>query len=203
MIQVDLPGAFAVGHFCAFLSRHYLKQEPDKFTNNLMGPLNLYLSIFFVPAALFLLIGWPSWESMYLWSWLEFPYNKPLVSGFYVTFMIFLIVLGNFGFIFGHQLIRLGKDNLVFVISLFSLILTVLPFFLRWGVWMRIGTYADFHAGLGYSFWEPPFFYGWLFIISYLLIAMLIFWWWLWKRDKRFISRRNGMDVHADKHSEK
>lgn len=192
MIQVDLPAAFTVGQVGALLSRHYLKNEPDKYANKILGPFNFYLCCCFIPGGMFLLIGWPSWESMYMSSWVESPFNKPLVAGFYVLFMILLMVLGNVGFIAGHHWLRKDKDKYVVWGAIIGFILTVLPFLLRWGVWMRVGTYAEYHAGLGYSFWSPPFFYGWLFIMSYLAITMTLFAWWLWKRDQRFLSSQTG-----------
>lgn len=192
MIQVDLPAAFTVGQVAGLLSRNYLKKEPDKFTNKLLGPLNFYLCCCFIPGGLFLLLGWPSWESMYTTSWVEAPFNRPLVAGFYVLFVILLMVLGNVGFISAHHWLRSDKDKYVVWGAIIGFILTVLPFFLRWGIWMKIGTYADIEAGLGYSFWEPPFFYGWLFIMSYISIAMILFGWWLWKRDTRFLSSQSN-----------
>ncbi len=189
MIQVDLPAAFTLGQFFALLSKNYLKKEPDKFTNKLLGPLNFYLCCGFVPGGLFLLIGWPAWEAMFATPWLEFPFNRPLVVGFYVLFVILLVVLGNVGFISAHHWYRKGKDKFVIYGAVIGFILTVLPFLLKWGVWMKIGTYAEIKAGSGYSFWQPPFFYGWLCIIGYQAVTMAIFGLWLKRRDKRFLLR--------------
>jgi len=185
MIQVDLPGAFTVGQVFALLAKKYLKGEPDIFTNKLVGPLNVYLTCGFSPAGLFLLFGWPAWEIMYVTAWVENPFNRPLVAGFYVLFLIAMVLLGNLGFMLGHYWYKKGKDKWVVYGAIVGGILTVLPFLLRWGVWWNIGTYAEVTAGGGYSFWQPPFFHGWLVIMSYLAITTVLTGLWFKKRGNR------------------
>lgn len=182
MVQVDLPAAFTIGQIYAILAKKYLKAEPDLFNNKLLGPLNLYLSCGFSVVGLFLLIAWPSWEVMYIGSWVEAPFNRPLVAGAYVLFLIVMVILGNVGFILGHHWLRKGKDRLVAAGAIAGGILTALPFLLRWGVWWRVGTYQDITTGAGYSFWQPPFFYGWLVVMSYLVLTTVWTGIWFWKR---------------------
>lgn len=186
MIQVDLPAAFTVGHVFALLSKNYLKKEPNMFASRLLGPLNFYLSCGFVPVGLFLLIGWPSWETMYATAWIENPFNRPLAAGFYVLFMVLMILLGNIGFILAHHWYRKGKDRLVIYGSITAAILAFLPFLLRWGIWWKIGAYAQVKSGEGYSFWEPPFILGWVFIMSYLVIVTVITGLWFKKEGSQF-----------------
>lgn len=186
MIQVDIPAAFTIGQIFALLSKKYLKQEPDKFTNKLLGPINLYLSCGFAPGGLFLLIGWPAWEVMYMTNWFQIPYNNPLVTGMYVLFVIVMILLGNLGFILAHQWYLKGKDKRVVIASIVGGFLTILPFMVKYGVWWRVGTYEEIQAGISYSFWEPPFFHGWLVIMGYLVTVSILMGLWLKNRDKRF-----------------
>jgi hypothetical protein len=173
MVQVDFPAAFAIGQIYGLLSKEYLKKDPRIFTNRLLGPLNFFLSCGFAPGGLFLLVGWPAWEVMYTTPWVEDPYNKPLVAGFYVLFMIIMVVLGNVGFILAHHWYQIGKDRWVLYGSAAGVILTIFPFLLRWGVWLNIGTYSEVAANSGYSFWKPPFFSGWLVLMSYLAVSII------------------------------
>jgi hypothetical protein len=183
MVQVDLPAAFTVGHVFAILAKKYLKVEPDLFKNKLLGPLNLYLSCGFSVAGLFLLIGWPSWEIMYIGSWVEAPFNRPLVAGAYVLFLIIMVVLGNIGFILGHYWLRKGKDRLVVFVAVIGGCLTILPFLLKWGVWWKVGTYQMITSGEGYSFWQPPFFHGWIVVMGYLALTTIISGIWFRKQN--------------------
>ncbi len=185
MVQVDLPAAFAVGQIFAFLSKDYLKKERSKFTNKLLGPLNCYLSCGFAPGGMFLLIGWPAWEVMYATDWMENPYDKPLVVALYIIFSISMVVLGNFGYILAHHWYQKGKDNWVIYGSIAGVFLTLLPFVLKWGIWWQIGTYAEIQSQLGYSFWKPPFFNGWLGIMSYLILCTIGVGVWFKKKGNR------------------
>lgn len=173
MVQVDLPAAFTIGHFLGYLSRKYLKKEKDKFKNKLLGPLNFYLTCGFVPGGLFLLIGWPAWEMMYTTPWVENTFDSPLKAVFYVGFVISMVLIGNAGYILAHHWYQKGKDKYVIYGLAGGFIVTILPFLLKWGVWLKVGTYSDIHSGGGYSFWEPPFFFGWLGIMSYLAITAI------------------------------
>ena len=174
MVQVDLPAAFTIGQVLAILSKKYLKQEPAYFKNKLTGPLNFYLSCCFAPVGMFLLIAWPAWEVMYVSDWVELPYNKPLVAGFYVLFNIVMVLLGNIGFILAHKLYHKNKDKVVVFIAIIGAFLTILPFILKWGIWMKVGTMAEISNTGGYSFWDPPFVYGWLVFMGYLVITTII-----------------------------
>ena len=185
MVQVDFPAAFAIGQIYGWLSRNYFKKEPRKFSNRLLGPLNFFFSCGFAPGGLFLLVGWPAWEMMYATHWVEDPYDKPLVAGFYVLFAVLMVILGNVGFILAHHWYRKGRDRWVVYGSIAGVVLTLLPFLLRWGVWLNIGTYAEVRAGSGYSFWNAPFFHGWLALMAYLGICIIGMGIWLSRKGSR------------------
>ena len=56
---------------------------------------------------------------------------------------------------------------------------------LRWGVWMEVGTYRDFTSGTGYSFWSPPFFSGWLVVMSWLAVSSVATGLWFIRQGQR------------------
>ncbi|MCP4662392.1 MAG: hypothetical protein GY856_43900 [bacterium] len=182
MVQVDLPAAFAIGQIYALLSKDYLKKDERKFTNRLLGPFNFFMSCCFAPVGMFLLIGWPAWEIMYWGGWVEDPFNKPWVAGFYVLFGIVMVVLGNVGFILAHHWYRKGRDQWVVWGSVVGVVLTLLPFVLQWGVWMNVGNYAEVDGGAGYSFFGMPFFGGWLVVMGYMGITAVGMGLWLKKK---------------------
>ena len=185
MVQVDIPAAFAVGQIFGLLSKDYLRKEPQIILDRLLGPFNFYLACGFVPGGLYLLVGWPAWEVMYATPWFEAPFDRWLATGAYVLFTIALMVLGNLGFMLAHHWYRKGQDELVVYGAVIATALALLPFLLRWGVWWTVGTYAEIQVGQGYSFWQPPFFYGWLTIMSYLFAAGILCGWWFRKTSRR------------------
>jgi hypothetical protein len=92
MVQVDLPAAFAIGQAFAYLSRDYLKKDPSLLTNRALGPFNFYMACCYAPVGMFLLVGWPAWEIMYRGPWLDVPFDRPWVAGFYVLFGVVMVV---------------------------------------------------------------------------------------------------------------
>lgn len=188
MIQVDLPASFVIGQTFAMLSKTYLKKENDLYTSKLLGPFNMYLSCGFTTVGLFLLVGWPAWEYMYVSQWVENVYNHPLIAAFYILFVIVMILLGNLGYILGHYWYRTKRDKLVAWGLITGLVLTFLPFLINWGCWKRIGTYAEVKAGGGYLFGEAPFFNGWLGIMTYLLLTGVLFGLWFRAKSRKLAS---------------
>lgn len=187
MIQVDLPAAFAIGQTYAFLSKDYLKKEKNLYTSKPLGILNVYLGCGFVPGGLYLICAYPAWEAMYKTAWLDKPFDNPPVAYFTVLFVVLMILLGNLGYIFGHWCYKAGKDKIVPWTMALGYFLTALPFIVDWGVWMKIGTYEDVVIkGGGYSFWQPPFFYGWAIIWIWLIVTAVGTGIWFKKTANKF-----------------
>lgn len=186
MIQVDLPAAFALGQTYALLSKNYLRKENHFFTSKPLGMLNVYLSCGFVPGGLYLLCAYPAWEAMYTTGWLDVPYDHPPVAFFTVLFVMLMVLLGNAGYMLGHWCYKKGRDWLVPWTAAAGYFLAVLPFIMKWGIWMKIGTYSEVSSGGGYSFWDPPFFYGWILIMSWLMITSIAIGVWFKKIADKF-----------------
>ncbi len=185
MVQVDLPAAFTIGQVFALLSKEYLRREERRFANRLLGPFNVFMSCCYAPVGMFLLVGWPAWEVMYRTAWVEQPYDRPWAAAFYVAFGVVMVLLGNVGFILGHHWLRQGRDRWVVGGACVGAVLTVLPFLLRWGIWLRVGPYAEVQGGGGYSFWESPFHAAWLGVMGYMVVTAVGMGIWLKVKGSR------------------
>lgn len=184
MVQVDIPGAFAVGQILAMLSRKYLEGEKELFTHRLMGPVAAYFSLMFAPAGLFLLICWPAWESMYWWDWVERPAMNSWVSFFYIGFYMCMIIIGCGSYIAAHKFYRARKDKIVTASAIIGTVATLLPFFIWPYTWYHVGTYAQYHSRpmtTTTMFDTPAFFYSWLCVMSYVSISSVCFGIWIRK----------------------
>lgn len=184
MVQVDIPGAFAAGQIFAVLSKKYLKKEEREFTHRLSGPIGWYFSLIYAPIGMFLLFGWPAWEGMYWWEWIETPAFNPPVAFFYIFFYIAMIAIGNLSYVLGHRLYKKGKDQTVNILAVVGVIVTILPFFIWQLTWYHVGTYAQYHADPRETtsmLSTPSFFYSWLLIMGYFAIATVIFGLWIRK----------------------
>jgi hypothetical protein len=190
MVQVDLPGAFAVGQIFAILSRKYLIKTDSKFDHKLMAPLNWYLTFIFAPVGMFLLVGWPGWECMYWWRCVERPMFRPFIALFYVLFYVAMVAIGNLSYILAHHLYLKGKDKLVNVLAVIGVIGTFLPFVLWPFTWLHVGTYSQYHAiprETTNMFRIPSFFVPWLLIMSYFVIGTVLFGLWLKRKANRLV----------------
>ncbi|MBN2717406.1 MAG: hypothetical protein JXX14_16250 [Deltaproteobacteria bacterium] len=196
MVQVDLPGAIAVGQIAALMSKSYLQNEAALVSHRLMGPVSTYLSTMFAPVGMFLLICWPAWEGMYWWQWIERPAANPPVAFFYVGFYLSMIVLGIASFILGHRLILAKKIKWVKVGAVVSVVLTLAPFFVWPYTWYWVGTYADYHAVPRTStvmFTTPSFFWSWLVVIGYFLVTTTLFGLWLKRKVNLLANQRSSV----------
>lgn len=188
MVQVDLPGAFAAGQIFALLSRNYLQKEENRFDHRLMGPIGLYFALIYAPIGMFLLFGWPAWESMYWWEWVERPAFNPPVTFFYISFYLSMILIGNASYIIGHSLYLMGKDKIVNILVIIGIVATLLPFILWPFTWYHVGTYAQYHAVPKQTttmFNAPSFFFSWLVVMGYFTIATVIFGIWIRRYSAR------------------
>jgi hypothetical protein len=183
-VQVDIPAAFAAGQIFAMLSREYLAGEKDLFTHRLAGPVAAYFSVMFTPPALFLLICWPAWESMYQWEWVEHPAMDPTVSFFYIGFYMSMVIIGCGSYVTAHSLYRRGKDLFVKAAAITGVIIAVLPFFIHPFTWYYVSTYARYHGvprTTTTMFSNASFFFSWLAVMGFALISSVYFGMWLRK----------------------
>ena len=171
MIPVTLPAAITLGFIFSFITKKILKEEAELFHHRLLGFFNIYIICGFVPAGMFFLTGWPSWEMMYLTGWLENAFDRPLVAGFHVAYYVLMILLANTGFILGHYLIRKEKETFVIIGLVSGALVTIVAILLRLNVFFTIGTYAEIQQNRGASFVEGPFFIGWIIIMSYMALT--------------------------------
>jgi hypothetical protein len=184
MLQVDLPGALALGQLFAIISRKYLERKKDRFTHQLMGPISWYFTLVYAPVGMFALICWPAWETMYWWKWIEQPDFKPLVAFFYVAFYLSMILIGIISYILAHSLLLNNKDRTVYSLAILGGITAFMPFFLWPENWLYIGTYAQFnsvHCQAEIIFKTPSFIFPGLLAIGYCVIGTIIFSFWLKK----------------------
>ena len=174
MVQVDLPGAFAMGQILAWLSRRFLQSTGLRVTHSLMGIIVLYFSVVYAPVGLFLLVGWPAWESMYWWSWIEQPAFHPWTAAFTIAFYLAMMLIGVASYILGHALLQRNMKRTVIALSIIGVIATLVPFFVWPMTWYHIGTHAQYHAVPRMTttmFGTPAFLIPWAIAIAWLVIG--------------------------------
>jgi len=167
MFQVDIPAAFAMGQVLAMVGRKSLKMGHQSTYDRFLLWTNWYVSLIMGPTGLFLLVGWPGWETMYKWSWVENPQFHSMVALFYIAFLMMIVVLGNAGFMMSYGLLRRNRDGVAKTIMVLSILLALAPF-LDFNATLHIGTYQTYHAG------TAPLVFGTSFIMSFF--GIMLFW---------------------------
>ena len=126
---------------------------------------------------------------MYEAQWIENTFNNPIISAFYIAFVIAMIIFGNFGYILGHYWYYKGKDTNVLIGLVLGIILSFLPFFLNWGVWKYIGAYDEIMNGKGYPIFSGEFFQGWIGIMLFMITTAVIAGLWFMKTSKKMANK--------------
>jgi hypothetical protein len=175
MVQVDIPAAFAMGQLLAMVGRKSLKTGQPSVRDRFLVLTNWYTSLILGTTGLFLLVGWPGWETMYQWSWVENPQFKPMVALFYIVFLVLMVILGNAGFLMSYRLIRSNREALAKTILALSVIGTFAPFLIDIKAPFYIGTYQQYHAGQASLIFNSPFICSWFGIMLFWVIGSIVF----------------------------
>jgi hypothetical protein len=175
MVQVDIPAAFAMGQLLAVVGRKSLKTGQPSVRDRFLLLTNWYTSLILGTTGLFLLVGWPGWETMYQWAWVENPQFKPMVALFYIVFLVLMIALGNAGFLMSYRLIRSNRDSLAKAILALSVIGTFAPFLIDIKAPFYIGTYQQYHTGRALLVFNSSFIFSWFGIMLFWVIGSVVF----------------------------
>jgi hypothetical protein len=139
----------------------------------------LYSSLLYVPSAVFFLIGWPGWNSMYLvdlessvivTAWYAFANAVVLFACYIAGFVLAARSLRGAGGASRPLLIRLAIMWVALVVLLFGLL---------WGRSFAVTTYQAFHAGdwprFALRWGEPDSFFGHQLMLYLVVWAILDF----------------------------
>lgn len=120
MLQVDLLWVYAIGAMFATAAAKQLRRleaEKERVRDVLMWPapfgnvyfalLLLYLSVIFIPEAVWLTWNFPQWETMHVWSSLE-----EIPTHLVTLFMVGDVVLAVLGYWVAYKLIVRGREYL-------------------------------------------------------------------------------------------
>jgi hypothetical protein len=177
MLAIDVPISVMAGLVLSEAGRRIL-QGDDPHEHNSLRKTVLIFSLFFItPIPFYFFLGWPAWETNFLWGWPDHVLDSP-VRAAGVAFGIFILTVGPAyaAFELGRWLIRKGKARVVRVLYVAMLALVGVIVFLTRRITFNIAsTYAKYEAGEFYSFWSQPFFTGWLVVTIYFYGALAVF----------------------------
>lgn len=183
MLAMDIPIAAMAGLVLAEAGRKMIEAQDREKTLFLRIVVCLFAVLFITPTPFYYLLGWPAWETNFLWKWVDGIADHPLRAAFsYVLFALALIPT-VLGFEAGRLLILKKKPGLVRAGYIVMLILVGVIIFLMRDITFNVASsYAKYEAKEFYSFWTHPFVTGWAITSVYFWGALVIFYIWLRKK---------------------
>lgn len=185
MLAIDIPISILAGLALSEAGKEMLRSRDAQKYQFMRTSVLLYVVFFITPIPFYFFMGWPAWETNFLWSWPDVLHDSPIRAS--VSFAIFILTVGPayLAFECGRYLIKRGQDMLVRVGYISMGILTGVIVFLTRDITFNIAsTYAKYKAGEFYSFWSNPFFIGWLIVTIYFWGSLVIVYLRLRQRDR-------------------
>jgi len=110
MLQVDIFWVYGIGAMFATAAAQQLKRAKSMLETKYFSALLIYLSLIFVPEAIWLTWSFPHWESMHVYSSLtEIPTHVV------VTFILLDFLIAMIGFWVAYRCIKVGREYLAHV----------------------------------------------------------------------------------------
>jgi len=186
MMAIDVPVGLVVGQVIADAGRNMLKSGDAERYRSLRSTVILFSYLFTTPIVFYFFMGWPSWETNYIWEWVDHIQGTPLFALSSFGAVIMAVLPAWIGFESGRYLIC--KDKLVWLricyIGLFILIL-IIVYLTRNATFNIAPTYKDYMAKSFSSFWDNPFFIYWLILTIYFWSGLIIFYIIIRRKDKK------------------
>ncbi len=157
MVQVDIPVAFAIGSLFADAAARQLRSGKREYFYSVALHNNIYQIFFFSWIPVYFLLNYFGWETTHMWWHADtvaaYPWFIPI-------FMVVFFAAVNLGFLLGNSLVtrgRLWTNRAVYLaIGVYSLIWILS----QPGRTLKLGTYAEWKAGIAPWFYEDSYFFA-------------------------------------------
>jgi|GEM_PF-1707041 len=187
MLAIDVPISVLAGMALADAGRDLLREGGREGCSAMRNTVLLYTFIFLTPIPFYFFMGWPAWETNFLWHWPDSLLDNP-VKAAGVAFGVFILTAGPayLGLKIAAMLIRKNRAGWVRILCVALALLVGLIVFLTREITFNIAsTQAKYEAGQFYSFWSHPFFTGWAIVTVYFWGSLAICYWLIRKAGKK------------------
>ena len=183
MLAIDVPIATLAGLVLAEGGRGMIESQDEHKTAFMRVVVLMFGAIFITPTPFYYFLGWPSWETNYLWQWVDQIYDSPIRAAFSYVLFALAIIPAYLGFELGRYFILKGKAKWVRISYIALLVLVgAIVFLMREATFNVSSTYAAHHGNISSPFMQHPFVTGWVITSLYFWGALAIFYFWLRKK---------------------
>ena len=174
MVQIDVPVAFGIGSLFAEAAGRQLRTGRAEPFYRALASNNLYQIFFFSWIPVYFMLNYFGWETTHMWwtadSVAAYPFFVPV-------FLIVFFGAANGGFLLGSRLVRAGRLRANRAVYLGILLYSAVWILAQPGSTMRLGTYAEWHAGTAPWFWEDTTFLVML-VLTLVVWGIGLVWFW-------------------------
>lgn len=184
MMAIDVPISVMSGLVLAEAGQKLLKTRDKNKIMFMRLVVALFAVLFPFPNALYYLLGWPAWETNFIWKWVGHIYDVPIRALFSHLFLALSVVPAVLALELGRYFIKIKKERWIRISYIATFLLVgLLLFLLRDRTFNVASTYEKFYAGETYSFWTLPFATGWAITTAYFWIGLFGVYRWLSKKE--------------------
>ena len=175
MLAIDVPIATIGGLVLAEAGRGMIESQDEHKTTFLRVFVLMFAAIFITPTPFYYFLGWPGWETNYLWQWVDQIYDSPVRAAFSYVLFALAIIPAYLGFELGRYFILKGKVTWVRIGYIALLVLVGgIVFLMRETTFNVSSTFADHRGNISSPFMQHPFVTGWVITSLYFLGALAI-----------------------------
>ena len=184
MLAMDVPIAVMAGLVLSEAGSRMIEGREDEKLLFLRVFVCMYAAIFITPTPFYYMLGWPAWETNFLWKWVDGIADHPLRASFSYVLFALAIVPTFLGFEAGRRLILQKKHGWVRISYIAMLVLVgAIIFLMRDTTFNIASSYAKYETRDMYSFWSHPFVTGWAITSLYFWGSLVAFYVWLRKKS--------------------
>ena len=183
MLAMDIPMAAMTGFILAEAGAKQLNENNPQKNNYMRIVVTMFMAVFFAPNAVYYTLGWPAWETNYLWEWVDGLHDSPLRAGFSHALIFLAVVPALLALEVSRYFILKGKEKYIRICYFAFAGITILAILLFWKQTMNVAsTYAQWKAGDVHSFMTIPMLTGWAITAAYYWVALFVSYAWLKKK---------------------
>lgn len=184
MLAMDIPMAAMTGLVLAEAGSRLLEHKDPEKKNFMRIVTAMFMAVFFAPNAVYYTLGWPAWETNYLWPGIDGIRDNALKAGFSHLLIALSVLPALAALELGRYWIERGKKGLVRAGYIFFALLTVASIlFFRDETFHVASTYAAYKAGDTYPFMNVPMMTGWAITAAYYWAALFLSYYLLKKKS--------------------
>lgn len=180
MMAMDIPLSAACAMAFAEAGKKMIRSGDPNKTIIVRLTVLVFAGIAVASNVFYYMLGWPAWETNFLWRWVDGIMDHPLRAAFSHGLFAMSVIPAWLAFEAARKMILQGKDRQVRIAYIVLFVLVGVVVLLLWDKTFNVAsTYAKYEAGDFYSFWTVGFATGWAVTAAAFWAAFFAIYRWL------------------------